>query len=194
MTAEDDSRKLLRCIARSEGLNSTQGRTKGYLPLYKHPLPVSETRFIHEDTLRKVLSCKLEFQAMAAISRGDAWTLEEIFMRGGLKTMKGKNGSSPIHLAVQMNSIDAVMVLINIGVDINEVNSMGFTPLFLAKSAGANQIEQLLLENGAKLVVDKVEADDPIVTVLDVHPEQTHGLVKSNINGFSTLPRKSTYY
>lgn len=47
-----------------------------------------------------------------------------------------KNGSSVVHLAVQMNNIDCLMVLINIGVDLNKKNTLGFTPLYIANAAG----------------------------------------------------------
>lgn len=50
---------LLKSVARSEGLNAQFEKKKGYLPLFKHPLPVSENRYTHEDILRKVVSCKL---------------------------------------------------------------------------------------------------------------------------------------
>jgi hypothetical protein len=57
-------------------------------------------------------------------------------MHSGNVVLKEKNGSYPIHVAVQLNSIDCVMVLIHIGVDINKTNALGFTPLQLAKSSG----------------------------------------------------------
>lgn len=186
---------LLKSVARSDGLNSRDGKTKGYLPLFKHPLPVSDTRFLHEDTLRKILSCRLEYQGMAAITRGDAWVLEEVYMRGGPVTLTGKNGSTPIHLAVQMKSVDCIMVLINIGVDLNVVNNMGFTPRFLAHSANAVQIERLLIDNGAIMVLES-HYEEPVRTVLDVVPEQGIGssILKSKLNDFLHQPSLSHQY
>mmetsp|Transcript_7522 Transcript_7522/g.12502 ORF Transcript_7522/g.12502 Transcript_7522/m.12502 type:complete len:194 (-) Transcript_7522:177-758(-) len=186
--------RVERAVARSEGLHAQEGKTKGYLPLFKHPLPVSETRFLHEDILRKVLSCKLEFQGMAAITKGDAWVLEEVYMRGGPATLTGKNGSQPIHLAVTMNSIDCVMVLINIGVDLDAVNSHGFTARFLAHSRQAKEIEQLLIENEAKYVVAATEAPDS--TILDVIPERGVGskVIQSSLHNFLGLPSESSTF
>lgn len=186
---------LLKSVARSEGLRCVDGKTKGYLPIFKHPLPVSDTRFLHEDTLRKILSCRLEYQGMAAITRGDAWVLEEVYMKGGPATLTGKNGSTPIHLAVQMKSIDCIMVLINIGVDLNVVNNMGFTPRFLAHSAGASQIETLLIENGARMVLES-HFEEPVKSVLDVTPQKGVGSieVKSSLNEFLKQPKSSIYY
>ena len=187
--------QLLRSVARSEGLHSTDTKIKGYLPIFKHPLPVSDSRFAHEDILRKILSCKLEYQGMAAITKGDAWVLEEVYMRGGPPILQGKNGSTPIHLAVQMKSIDCIMVLINIGVDLNVVNNMGFTPRFLAHSAQATQIEKLLVENGAKMVLES-HFEAPLTTVLDVVPEKGVGSreIKSSLNEFLFMPSTATQY
>ena len=192
---EDGQYSLLKSVARSDGLNSRNGKTKGYLPLFKHPLPVSDTRFLHEDTLRKILSCRLEYQGMAAITRGDAWVLEEVYMRGGPVTLTGKNGSTPIHLAVQMKSVDCIMVLINIGVDLNVVNNMGFTPRFLAHSASAVQIEKLLVENGALMVLES-HYEEPVQTILDVVPEKGVGStkIKSKLNDFLNQPSPSHQY
>jgi len=189
MGEDDASYQLLKSVARSDGLNAKEGKIKGYLPLFKHPLPVSDTRYLHEDTLRKILSCKISFQGMAAITRGDAWVLEEVYMRGGPDTLQGKNGSWPIHLAVQMKSIDCIMVLINIGVDLNVVNNMGFTPRFLAHSQQNIQVEKLLAENGALMVIES-QFDTPLRTVLDVVPEKGVGSkeIKSNLHDFLFLP------
>jgi hypothetical protein len=196
MNSEKDADyRLLRTVARSEGLYSVDEQTVGYLPIFKHPLPVSNTRFEHEDILRKVLSCKIECQAMAAITKGDAWVLEELYMRGGSKIMSGKNGSTPIHLAVQMKSIDCIMVLINIGVDLNVVNNMGFTPLFLAHSSGASQIFNLLQENGAKMVLE-AHFEAPVTTVLDVTPEKGIGskTIVGSLQDYLRVPHKSLEY
>ena len=57
-------------------------------------------------------------------------------MRFGDIVLSDKNGSSVVHLAVQFNNIDCLLVLINIGVDLNKKNALGFTPLYIAYSAG----------------------------------------------------------
>ena len=144
---DDFDLNLLRAIARSEGLQNGKIDTcdkskitnvvgnKKYFPILKHPLPVSISRHDHEKALCKVMSSPVEYQGIAAITLGDAWALEEVYMRSGDVVLKEKNGSYPIHVAVQLNSIDCVMVLIHIGVDINKTNSLGFTPLQLAKSS-----------------------------------------------------------
>lgn len=167
--------ELLNSIARSEGLhNHRQVPRTIYTPILKHPLPISERRFDHENVLRRVLSCKPAFQGMAAISQGDAWTLEEVYMRGGPVTLSPKNGNHPIHLAVQMKSTDCVMVLINMAVDLNAVNSLGYTPLFLAHACSTKDIIKLLADNHAKMHVD-TNAHIPLSrSVLDVYPEPSY--------------------
>lgn len=191
----EDAVALQRSIARSEGLNTVSTKIKSYLPLYKHPLPVSDSRFAHEDSLRKILSCKVSFQGIAAITKGDAWALESVYMHNGIAALKGKNGSDPIHLAVQSNSIDCVMVLINIGVDLNAKNSHGFTPLFLANSAGLLKMKKLLIENGAKLTVERIADQEPAGTILDVIPEKGSGrIVNSTLSKYLNQPDKSTLF
>lgn len=166
--------ELLNSIARSEGLHNHRllSRTV-YTPLLHHPLPVSDRRYQHENILRRVMSCKPSFQGMAAISQGDAWTLEEVYMLGGPVTLSPKNGNYPIHLAVQMKNIDCVMVLINIGVDLNVVNGLGYTPLYLAHMGGSHEIIKLLTENHALMRVDTNSHVPICKNGLDVYPEPT---------------------
>lgn len=172
--------ELLNSIARSEGLINHRTVPKTiYTPILKHPLPISERRYEHENVLRRVLSCKKSFQGMAAISQGDAWTLEEVYMRGGPETLSPKNGNYPIHLAVQMQSTDCVMVLINMGVDLNVPNSLGYTPLFLAHSNSTKEVIKLLTDNNAKLHVDTNVRIPKSKSVLDVYPEPTPGTILS---------------
>lgn len=191
----DEEFELLRAVARSEGLNNRNHKIKGYLPLFKHPLPISDARHEHEKILKKVSSCKIEFQGCAAITLGDAWSLEEVYMRNGPVVLHDKNGSSPLHLAVQMNSIDCVMVLINIKVDLSQPNELGFTPLYVAHSAGYTQIVQLLMENKARMFVEP-KIEPPVTTILDVHPERHSAgkLPANNLNKFLKLPDKSSLY
>ena len=65
-----ENNNLLRSIARSEGLNNIENRKDSYVPILKHPLPISDHRHLHENVLRKVLSCKPEMQGSAAITLG----------------------------------------------------------------------------------------------------------------------------
>ena len=190
---ELDSYALLASIARSEGSNATYGKQRHYVPLFRHPLPVSNHRHLHENVLGRVLSCKIEHQGISAVTLGDAWTLEECYMRGGERVLMQKSGSWPIHMAVQVDSIDCVMILINIGVDINMPNNLGFTPLFLAQSLKREAIFKLLQENKAKMFEDAEM--QPAETGLEVYPESRVPQPKSTkLNEHLGLPAHGNTY
>jgi ankyrin repeat protein len=157
----------------------------------KHPLPPSENRHEHEKCLRKVLSCKINFQGIAAITLGDAWSLEEVFIRNGDSVLGEKNGSSPIHIAIQLASIDCLLVLINIGVDLNKPNCFGFTPLYLARASSLSTIEEMLISNGAKLKANTDNEKNFHSSILDIELkkiESPKACINNNISKYNKLP------
>jgi len=87
------------------------------------------------------------------------------------------------------------MVLINIGVSLNDLNLLGFTPLYVAHSNRAAEIASFLAENGAKMFVEK-QMDGPDSTALDAEPEvfSHRSVPKSTLHQFLTLPGNDTYY
>jgi ankyrin repeat protein len=187
---------LLTSIARSEGLNRGKPSKIFYNPIYKHPLPISDHRYDYENNLRRILSCSVPFQGMAAITKGDAWSLEEVFLRNGRACLSDRDGVSPLHIAVQLNQVECVQVLLNIGVDVNQPNQYGYPPLSVARSNGYIQIEQLLIKQGAKAVI-KVSDEAPSTTNLEVYPEQNYGKVRQNVllmKDSDKIARSSRYY
>ena len=90
-------------------------------------------------------------------------------MAGAPPEIQDINGFAPIHIACQQNDFDCVMVLLNIGVDINIPTISGITPMYLAHSAGATQCFKLLSEHKAKMVHDS-QLKLPGATVLDPAP------------------------
>lgn len=159
MDLDEEDLQLLRDIARGDALTNPppskslvkkKNLPPKFIPLYKHPLPLSNNRHKHETNLRKILSCALEKQALGAISIGDAWVLEEVYIRGAPVELKDGNGFTPLHIACQLNNFNAVMVLLNIEVDINALSVSGATPLYLAYAANARQCITLLEEASAK--------------------------------------------
>lgn len=147
-----DELTLMWAITRGESIRypaKPDRARQRYSPIYKHPLPPSERRYNHEYVLRKVLCCKIENQVAAAVAMGDPWVLEEVYLRGAPAEVSSESGFKPVHLAVQKNQHGCLMVLINIGVDINAASTAGVTPLYLAMTAGATQTMQVLLERGA---------------------------------------------
>ena len=152
LSSEGDALTLLRAVAKSTSIVATGTPPTGYKPLYRHPLPASKYRYEHECMMKTIMSCPLEKQAAAAVVSRAAHTLEEVYMRGAPVDIRNpKNGFTPLHLAVQNNSIECVMVLLHIGVDIDAVSMSGATPLYLALAPEAREVKMLLLESGAKI-------------------------------------------
>ena len=167
---------LYRKISRDEPVTrpadpSLNPKLKGFVPIFKHPLPLSENRPIHERTLRRILSMSIEKQAMAAATLGNAWVLEEVYLRGASVEIKDKSGFRPIHMAVQNNNFESIMVLLNIGIDLNVTTNSGMTPLYLARAVKSRQAEILLTEQKAKLT-DIPKSVPPGATVLSVYDKQ----------------------
>ncbi len=192
---ESEELSLLYSIAKSEGLNKGY-KTPLYHPIYKHPLPVSEHRYDHENHLRRILSCKIPFQGMAAITKGDAWSLEEVYMRNGKDCLADRDGVPPLHVSVQLNQLECVQVLLNIGVDINEANQYGYTPLRVAKVNGLKDIVDLLIQFEAKEFAE-VTDEAPSTTVLEVYPEQNFGKMKKEIyqkRNVNQVSKSSRYF
>ena len=75
-------------------------------------------------------------------------------MGGAPPDIQDINGFTPLHIASQQNGFDCVMVLLNIGVDVNVPTVAGLTPLYLAHAAGSTQCYSLLSEHKAKLIHD----------------------------------------
>lgn len=180
--------ELLEAIANSEGLNSRTKPKIVYTPLYKHPLPVSDKRFLHEENLKKILSARVAMQGISAIAKGDAWVLEEVYMRHGMDAMKDRHGTTPLHLAVQMNNLDCCMVLVNIGVDLNAPNLLGYTPLYVAELNNFQEIAKLLRDYNASLKSSKISVN-PAVSALDVFPERKTELPREPASQYSEYYR-----
>lgn len=92
-------------------------------------------------------------------------------MRQGEVALGPKYGNYPLHIALQQNSVDCVLVLLRIGIDINVNNKMGDTPLYLATSLGHTHLVQLLEENGAKMYNKKSDNIPSTFMALDVEPD-----------------------
>ena len=145
---------------------------KRFVPVLKHPLPLSVERPLHEKQLRRILCMSVDKQAQAAATLGNAWVLEEVYMRGAPVHLTDRSGFTPLHMAVKNNNFECIMVLLNIGaaglVDINATTTSGMTPLFLAKASQAGEAYQLLIEQGARLSAEP-KSIAPGHTILDLH-------------------------
>jgi len=92
------------------------------------------------------------------VTLGDAWALEEVYMNGAPISIPNSSGYSPIHMAVQQNNFECVMVLIKMGADVNAQTLSGITPLFLAAAANASECYAVIQEQGGVMeVINKDE-------------------------------------
>ena len=195
---EEDDLKLLRAVARGEPLTVSGSLPPAvvmrFVPVFKHPLPSSNHKYKHEAVLRRVTSCSLEKQAKAAITLGDAWTLEEVYMRGAPVDIKDENGFTPLHIACQLNNFDATMVLLNIVVDCNATSLAGFTPLYLALAAKATQCAKILEENGALVVAKSDQSLNISSEFLDFeYPNENNTILDVKAKSLS-MPRDHDMY
>ncbi len=158
---EEETQNLLLSIARGDPLPKKDRKNQvpsskllKYTRIYEHPLPMSEHWPIFQATLRRVLSCHLDEQIISAVVLNNSWVLEEVYMRGANPELSDINGFRPIHIACQNNAFECLMVLLNIGVDINAETISGVTPLYLAHAAGATQCMHLLKKHSAKYTAE----------------------------------------
>ena len=163
---------LLRALARNDPLGESACNyvREGYDPILRHPLPLSEHRYLHEANLRKIMSCRKEIQAFGCITAGDAWCLEEVYMRGASLNVRDRNGFTPLHIAVQLGHIESIMVLMNNpDIDVNAVSMSGYTPLYIAEASNLSApLKEMLISRGAKRVI--LDIEDPPKSILDGRP------------------------
>lgn len=79
---------------------------------------------------------------------------------------------TPLHFAVRMKNLNSVQYLINVGANLNAVNSNLDTPLHIAAGNGDEDIFIRLLNNGANLNAENNH--DPPQTPLDIAKEIKH--------------------
>ena len=63
----------------------------------------------------------------------------------------GANGSKAIHFAAEIGNNEAIHSLVTSGIDVDEPNYEGMTPLIFALAAGKTETIRLLLQHGARL-------------------------------------------
>lgn len=170
--------ELFRAIAENDSLQKPLEKDRArlmYRPLYKHPLSSLGAKHSHEEVLRRLLVIPRDKQVVAAISLGDAWCLEECYMRGASTFVTDQCGVTPLHLAARLDNVDCCMVLVNSIVDIDSVSLDGMTPLGLAIAAGSRRVTAYLRTIGARESVARVSRlYTAASTVLEIDTERKH--------------------
>jgi ankyrin repeat protein len=76
---------------------------------------------------------------------------------------KGNDGSTPLHVACQRNSLEEARALIEGGADVNAVGDMWTRPLHIAARVSDPDIVGLLIESGAARNVYDHFRDTPLM-------------------------------
>jgi ankyrin len=120
---------------------------------------------------------------------GDVTVMRELLLRGADPTIPTYAGTTALMAAAGVNwtvnqtsdegakaLLDAVKLCIELGLDVNAVNSMGVTALTGAVNRGSNDIVELLVAHGAKLDVLDDQGRDLMTwakgVFLATHPAQ----------------------
>jgi len=140
-------------------------------PLLRHPLPVSEEKFANDRLMRRLNGLHPSKRALLAAAEGRAWCIEECYIKGCPIEVTNGEGYKPLHLAASLGHVEAVRVLLNIGVDPNDSTMTGFLPLALAVASNHTQCATLIREAGGVM-----QAPDPdqvqLLRILDVDIRQ----------------------
>ena len=67
-----------------------------------------------------------------------------------LEALSVQTKMTPLILAVEIGDTDAMMILLNKGVNINRTNHEGYTPLMAAAESGRARVVEVLLDRGAE--------------------------------------------
>lgn len=97
---------------------------------------------------------------------------EELFKR--LLYWDDINNAEELHLfqASRNNEVELVRLLLEIGADINQANSVGETPLYVASEAGHEHIVRILLENGADVNKAGYDEQTPLMMAVEMGHEE----------------------
>ena len=96
-------------------------------------------------------------------------------------------GSTTLHVAVVNNSVDAVGVLLEYGVDANIRDVNGFSPLHYAAAADNNILVEKLLEGGAEPDAPDYSQETPLISAARSGATQAASmLLKHGANVFTT--------
>lgn len=92
------------------------------------------------------------------------------------------NGRGPLHRAVVMNRVHSIKHLLEMGVDPNTQDNVGWTPLHVAVVKGNNEAVKLLVSAGADIHARNAHGVTPIKLAEAVHPNVLETLSHTQID------------
>ncbi len=111
-------------------------------------------------------------------------TVDLLLERGADPSIKGKNGSTPLHFAARRGNEEIVKVLLeHPKVNVNVTDGSGKTPLHIACSEGHRKVCQLLLNYGACIKAVTADKTTPLHNaILNGHSEIARMILKRGKN------------
>ncbi|KAH0564763.1 hypothetical protein GP486_001846 [Trichoglossum hirsutum] len=111
--------------------------------------------FLNEETLTNDPTNQVDWLATAqlynALERGGLSGFQELQGRNLALNGHDKNGLTALHKACQNGTVEMVITLLRLGVEIDALDNRGQTALHLAAAGGHEEIVRFLVDNGAKL-------------------------------------------
>ena len=113
-------------------------------------LPMRSTSFlIAALLLAATMQAAMDPRLKEAVKRGDANAVRALLQAGADASATDPDGSTPLHLAAQMESVEIADLLLKAGADATAASRYKITPLALAASMGNAAIVERLLDAGA---------------------------------------------
>jgi ankyrin repeat protein len=92
-----------------------------------------------------------------AILSGSLQNVKRLVLARAGVNKRGRDGFTPLMLALNSGSLEIVRYLLSEGADVNARNEIGQTPVMLAAQAGSNDLVQTLILAGADLKATDLE-------------------------------------
>lgn len=96
---------------------------------------------------------------------GQVEILRELAAHNATPTLTSNNGATVLMAAIgrnQMNALEMVKILADLGIDVNAADEEGNTALHRAASSGFDPLVQFLVERGAELEAENTKGETPL--------------------------------